>query len=237
MKRLFAPLFRLLSIVAVLFSMNGLWVMTASAQTAIGERHYISDILLVPLRTGPTIQHRIINAGLRSGTEVVLLENDVEAQWSRIRAGEQEGWIPTRHLLDQPIARDQLNQLQAELDRVRQQYAALQQQSTGVEQEMTGTTTELAALRTERDEALRELDRISQLAGSELVLDRRNEELLAQNRTLQAENEQLLARNASLDRDTEQWRMIIGGVLVLIGIVVGLIFPGIARRRRNDGWN
>lgn len=225
------------SLVFIAVCAQGFWAQPASAQTAIGERHYISDILLVPLRTGPTIQHRIINAGLRSGTEVVLLESDPESQWSRIRAGEQEGWVPTRHLIDQPIARDRLDELEAELESMRQQYAALQQRSVEAEQGISGVSSEVSAIRAERDAALQELTRLNQLAGTEVALDRRNEELLAQNRTLQAEKEQLASINASLERDTTQWRMIIGGGLVLIGLLMGLIFPGLARRRRNDGWN
>lgn len=207
----------------------------SSAETI--ERHYISDILLVPLRTGPTIQHRIINAGLRSGTEVVLLESDPDSQWSRIRFGEQEGWVPTRHIIDQPIARDQLAALEAELARLQEDYSQLQRQWADSEQGISTVSNDMSSLQAERDAALLELERVSQLAGSEVMLDRRNEELLAENRTLQAENEQLLAMKASLERDTEQWRMIIGGGLVLGGIIVGLIFPSIARRRRSDGWN
>lgn len=237
MKTLISPIYPMLSILALVLGLNGLFMVQASAQSASADTYYISDILLVPLRTGPTIQHRIINAGLRSGTEVTLLESDAETQWSRIQVGEQEGWIPTRHLLNQPIARDQLNQLEAELDQMRQQYAALQQQTADSERDVANGSNELAQLRAERDDARREIERLQQLAGTELTLDRQNEELLAENRTLQAQNEQLLGMNASLERESDQWRMIIGGGLVLVGIIIGLIFPGVARRRRSDGWN
>lgn len=223
--------FTLLSVLTLLL------MLPAHAQTAIGERHYISDILLVPLRTGPTIQHRIINAGLRSGTEVILLENDTEAQWSRIRVGEQEGWIPTRHLLDQPIARAQLEEVEARLATLQQEFADLQARSADTEHGISTVSADVAALTAERDEALREIDRLNQLAGTELTLDRQNQDLLARNRTLQAEVEQLSAMNNSLVRESDQWRMIIGGGLVLSGILVGLIFPSISRRRRSDGWN
>jgi SH3 domain protein len=237
MKRLISTCFPFVSALILVFGLNGLLIAQDSAQANQTDAYYISDILLVPLRTGPTIQHRIINAGLRSGTEVILIESDSETQWSRIQVGEQEGWVPTRHLLNQPIARDQLNQLEAELESLRQQYAALQQQNADSELDLTNGSTELARLRTERDDARREIERLNQLSGTEIDLDRQNEKLLAENRTLQAENEQLLGMKASLERDSDQWRMIIGGGLVLAGIVVGLIFPGVARRRRSDGWN
>lgn len=212
-------------------------IIPASAQSNVAERHYISDILLVPLRTGPTIEYRIINAGLRSGTEVVLIESDPETLWSRIRVGEQEGWVPTRHLIDQPIARDQLTRLESELSDLRQQYAALQQKADDANQSEVTVSNDVSILVAERDEALREIERIVQLSGAEVALDRRNEELLSQNRTLQAEKEQLASVHASLMRDTDLWRMIIGGGLMLIGVIVGLIFPILARRRRSDGWN
>lgn len=237
MKLLKSSFYRPVSMLIFIACIHLFLIIPASAQSNVAERHYISDILLVPLRTGPTIEYRIINAGLRSGTEVVLIESDPETLWSRIRVGEQEGWVPTRHLIDQPIARDQLTRLESELSDLRQQYAALQQKADDANQSEVTVSNDVSILVAERDEALREIERIVQLSGAEVALDRRNEELLSQNRTLQAEKEQLASVHASLMRDTDLWRMIIGGGLMLIGVIVGLIFPILARRRRSDGWN
>ncbi|MCH8551852.1 MAG: TIGR04211 family SH3 domain-containing protein [Natronospirillum sp.] len=210
---------------------------TSLAQETDANTRYISDILLVPLRTGPSLEYRIVNAGLRSGTQVTLLENDAATQWSRIRVGQQEGWLPTRHLSEDPIARDQLEameqeveELRAENDRLRQQYADLLDDNLSADEVY-------ANIEAERDDALAELDRVREISSNALMLDERNEELLSRNRILENENEQLRSINESLEGDANQWRMIVGGGLVLMGLLMGLILPPLIRRRRSDGWN
>lgn len=211
-------------------------VLVPQATAQEGETRYISDILLVPLRTGPSLEYRVVNAGLRSGTEVTLLESDEEAQWSRIQSGSQEGWLPTRHLIDEPVARDRLEEMQEELETTRNQYNELQQQYDDLVEDRTSADEVYASIEAERDAALAEVERISEISSNAMMLDERNEELLTSNRNLESENEQLRSINETLEGDTQQWRMIIGGSLVLAGLLLGLILPALLRQRRGDGW-
>lgn len=208
----------------------------AMAQQTDEDTRFISDILLVPLRTGPSLEYRIVNAGLRSGTQVTLLENDPETQWSRIQAGNQEGWLPTRHLSAEPVARDQLASMQAQLESTQAQYEELRQQYEDLLEDRTSADEVYASIEAERDAALQEVERISEISSNAIMLDERNEELLSRNRVLENENEQLRSINESLEGDTQQWRMIIGGGLVVIGLFLGLILPAVFRSRRGDGW-
>lgn len=206
------------------------------AQQTDSDTRFISDILLVPLRTGPSLEYRIVNAGLRSGTQATLLENDPETQWSRIRVGNQEGWLPTRHLSEEPVARDQLASMQTQLESTQSQYAELQQRYDDLLEDRTSADEVYASIEAERDAALAEVERISEISANAIMLDERNEELLSRNRVLENENEQLRSINESLEGDTQQWRMIIGGGLVIIGLLLGLILPAVVRSRRGDGW-
>lgn len=208
----------------------------ATAQTTDDTR-YISDILLVPLRTGPSLEYRIVNAGLRSGTQVVLLENDPATQWSRIRVGQQEGWLPTRHLATEPVARDQLESMEAEVAALREENERLQQQYNNLLDETMTADEIYSSIEAERDQAQAELERVREISGNAIMLDERNEELLARNRVLENENEQLRSINESLEGDTQQWRMIIGGGLVVLGLLLGLLLPAVFRRRGSDGWS
>ncbi|MEX1057436.1 MAG: TIGR04211 family SH3 domain-containing protein [Natronospirillum sp.] len=200
------------------------------------QTRYISDILLVPLRTGPTIEYRIVNAGVRSGTEVTLLETDEEARWSRVRVGQQEGWLPTRHLLDEPIAREQLSQMETELAQIRSEYGQLQSRFDELMEDRMSADDLYAQIETERDTALAEIARITEIAGNALMLDERNEELINRNRVLDNDNDQLRSMNESLEGDTQQWRMIMGGALIVFGLIMGLLLPTLIRRRSGDGW-
>lgn len=207
-----------------------------SQEQDINETRYISDILLVPLRTGPSLEYRIVNAGLRSGTEVTLMENDPETQWSRIQVGQQEGWLPTRHLIDEPVARERIDEIEAEMAALQAEYNELQNRYDDLVEDRVSADEVYADIEAERDAALAEVERIREISGNAVMLDERNEELLSRNRVLENENEQLRSVNESLEGDTQQWRMIIGGGLVFFGLLLGLLLPAMLRRRSGDGW-
>ncbi len=228
---------RTLNLIAVLLlSLVFMPASVVAQDSEAGPQRYISDILLVPLRTGPSIEYRIVNSGLRSGTPVILLESDPETQWSRVRAGNQEGWLPTRHLIDEPVAREQLADVQAELEALQADYSALQQQYDDLMQEQVSNDTLYQQIEAERDEALAELERVREVSGEALAINEQNEELATRNQRLENENAQLRSVNESLQGETRDWRMIIGGGLVALGLVLGLILPVIVRARRSDGW-
>ena len=68
------------------------------------QTRYITDTNYVPLRTGPGNEYRIIHRGLKTGTALVVLEDDAGNGFSRVLSGEQEGFIPTQYLMDDPPA-------------------------------------------------------------------------------------------------------------------------------------
>ncbi|HJY42228.1 MAG TPA: TIGR04211 family SH3 domain-containing protein, partial [Steroidobacteraceae bacterium] len=70
---------------------------------------YVSDQLTVPLRRGPSNSHKILHAGLPSGTALEVLGEDTAAGFTQVRtANGTEGWVPTQFLSNEPIARDRL---------------------------------------------------------------------------------------------------------------------------------
>jgi SH3 domain protein len=71
---------------------------------------YVTDILKLPLRSGPSTEHKIL-ALKESGEKLEVLEASDE--WSLVRAQDgKEGYVSTRYLLSEPISRDKLAQLQ-----------------------------------------------------------------------------------------------------------------------------
>ena len=82
----------------------GLLALAAHAQT-----RYVSDKLGVELRRGPSTEYLILRS-LEAGTALEVLEQDAGAGYSRVRVADQgvEGWILTRFLTTEPIARERL---------------------------------------------------------------------------------------------------------------------------------
>src|SRR5690606_5100025 len=115
--------------------------------TAYGQTRYISDQLIVPLRTGPSIRNAITR-NLPAGTTVEVLERDEESGYSRVRLPDRgtEGWLETQYLVAEPIARDRLAAAERSLETARSRTAEL-------EREVEGLTAELEAARAALDAA------------------------------------------------------------------------------------
>ena len=73
------------------------------------QTRYVTDRTLVELRRGPSIEYLILR-NLEAGMAVQVLEQDSDSGYSRVRVQDQgtEGWILTRFLQPEPIARDRL---------------------------------------------------------------------------------------------------------------------------------
>ena len=198
------------------------------------ETRYISDVLYVPLRSGPSSEHRIIHWGLESGTALEVLGEDEAARFTQIRTRNgTEGWIPTQYLSAEPIARDVLVEAQAEIERL--------------EGLLAGDTLELAAeLEEARSEAARnaeaaatisaleeELAEVRRLSDSAVATQDENVKLAEANAELRRERDELAAQTGRFQGNLEVWWMLVGGGLILAGLLIGIWLGSRSRRRRS----
>ena len=111
--------------VSSLVSLLLISIFTFSAAPAVtAATAYISDELTVPLRSGPSNQHRILHRGLPSGTQLETLSVNEEAGFTQIRTTRgTEGWIRTQYLVSEPIAKMRLAAAQRELSQARSTLA------------------------------------------------------------------------------------------------------------------
>lgn len=204
--------------------------------TARAETRYVTDELEIDLRSGTSLQHRILRM-IPSGTELEILEQDAATGYTRVRAPSgAEGWILTRYLTTSPPARVRLADTEKKLAELeiqsRQRMAKLSQS----DQEFLKTMEELARVKDENMKFSKQLADIQRTASSALAIDAENKEL--KNRLMQMEREQetLRQENVALhDRTGRDWFMIGAGVLIL-GIILGLILPRIRVRKRSS-WD
>ncbi|HEY9199888.1 MAG TPA: TIGR04211 family SH3 domain-containing protein [Gammaproteobacteria bacterium] len=204
--------------------------------TARAETRYVTDELEIDLRSGTSLQHRILRM-VPSGTELEILEQDAATGYTRVRAPSgAEGWILTRYLSTSPPARVRLADTEKKLAELeiqsRQRMAKLSQS----DQEFLKTMEELARVKDENMKFSKQLADIQRTASSALAIDAENKDL--KNRLMQMEREQetLRQENVALhDRTGRDWFMIGAGVLIL-GIILGLILPRIRVRKRSS-WD
>ncbi|WLQ15266.1 TIGR04211 family SH3 domain-containing protein [Hahella aquimaris] len=203
---------------------------------AFAETKYIDDTMYAPLRSGQGLEFRIVHKGVKSGTPVEHLQTNAESGYSLIRTPEGiEGWLPTRFLINEPVARDKLN-------RMTQQYTALQQKFNDLQNEynqIKGENSNLGGAREQLEKSNKELQlelsNIKRISENAIALDTRNRELRESNEKLKNEVELLSAENLRLKDSDERDKMLLGGGLVLLGVIIALIVP-MFKREKKAGW-
>ncbi len=198
------------------------------------ETRYISDVLYVPLRSGPSGEHRIIHYGLPSGTAFEVLGEDESAKFTQVRTENgSEGWVPTQYLVNEPIASARLAQAEAEIERLESLLAG---DTSTLAAELEDARNE-AARNAESAETVRELEaelaEIRRVSASAVATQQENLKLSEANAELRRERDDLIAQTEQLQGDVELRWMLVGGGMVLGGLLIGVWVGSRSRRRRS----
>lgn len=205
------------------------------AMTVHAQTRYVSDKLGVELRRGPSTEYLILR-NLEAGTALEVLEQDAAAGYSRVRVADQgtEGWILTRFLTSEPIARERLAVAERNLASAQTKVGDLERKVADLSAELATTHADLDQTRTTHGAVSKELAEIRTAAAN--VVEIRDQNQTMGKRLAQRDEEvrKLTAENQDLrSRDKQNWFLVGGGVL-LAGIVIGLVAPSLRRKRRSD---
>ena len=202
-------------IVLMCFSANGL-----------AESMYVTDLLKLTLRSGPSTEHKILSV-VESGYQVEMLEPGED--WSLVRIADgKEGYVLTRYLVPEPTHNVRLEKLQTKHKALVQQAATLLEENTRFRNE----SKKLKATSDRNEKALKKLhtDYDKLKAGSADYI-----ELKEKYKAVSGQLAEQTIRAAALDEDLRaieinqyiKWFLAGSGVL-LVGFIVGYS----ARRQR-----
>lgn len=201
------------------------------AQSAVAQTRYISDELDINVRTGKTSKHRIVSV-LSSGTKVTIIEQD-DSGWSQVRMPNgKEGWVLTRYLSSQPVARDQLASMQRASKQKDKQLLRMQEKLDNLTRDRSELQQEKARLEAENAALEGQFNDISATAARTLEINDANRSLEVQVSELVTERDKL-TYEINYHRDRRD-HMIIGGLICGAGILIGLILPRLGRKK--SGW-
>lgn len=205
--------------------------LTTQSLAAVGDVNYISDVLNVPLRSGPSTAHRIIHRGIPSGTQLTILATDEEAGFTQVRtAGGMVGWVTSQYLVGKPIARDRLavaekrlKNLKAEINKEREAHASIQSSYKETEANNRTLNSQLQAL-------TKELAELKRIAADPITEHTRNVELTQQNTRLVGQVDELSTKARQLEENVQLQWLLYGGALVLIGLILGVVLKARPRQ-------
>jgi len=199
------------------------------------QRMYITDEVVITLRSGPSTQNTI-KANLRTGDAVDVLEQDADLGYSRVRvlSDNEEGWVLTRYLMSEPSSDEQLATARQELAAAHGAVASLEADLAAATAQLTETRSELLAAQDSERHLNTELGDIREASANVLELQQHNDSLRQKNVELSTEVEALYNEvNRLGDRSRQNW-FIVGSLVLAFGIVIGLVAPSLRARRRSN---
>ena len=206
-----------------------------NTQAAV-EKRYVADSLWLQLRSGPGNDFRILKA-LKSGEHLIFIEEDLEKKYTKVKTSKGlEGWVLTRFLVNEPIAKEKLILANREMDKIKAELATLKTQKGELEAQVENLKSDRSGLNRSQSKLEKELQRIKTISANALALDEKSKKLTQRNQELEIQVEALTAENAQLRDDRQQTYLIYGGGLVVIGIFAGLLLPSLRGGKRNGGW-
>jgi SH3 domain protein len=211
------------------FRLSGLVLLLCLFSASVyGETMYVSDILKLTLRTGPSIENKII-AVIESGQMMEVIQYGDE--WSKVRLPSgKEGWVLSRYLTTDETNNIKLERLEAMHNNLTIQAAELLEENNRLKTENTRLSTEFEAGQKELVKIRSDYEALKAESAEFLTLKANYNRAASQLAEQTARAKQLEEQLSSLEMNTYiKWFLAGSGVLI-IGFLIG--FSTKRQRRR-----
>lgn len=200
-----------------------------------GQTRYVTDDVRIELRAGPSLEYRILRY-LSSGARVEALQSDEDAGYTRVRVADdgEEGWVLSRYLQTDPIARERLRAAERNLEQARARVGELEAEVARLTEELARTRAELESAAARGDDAAKELADLRSASANVIAIRDENEQLKRRAAEAEQRINRLVMENTELASDSRQDWFLAGAGVLLGGIVIGLIAPSLRRKRRSS---
>jgi SH3 domain protein len=206
--------------------------LAASLGAQGAQKAYVTDKLEVQLRSGPSLQHKIVKM-VPSGTAVTILYTDEANGYNQVstESGEQ-GWILSRYLTGQPVARIQMEENAKRVTDLGEENKTLKAELAQVRSGKDSAEKSTQELNTETNRLNSELISVRQASANALQIQSERDQLQEKVIALERELETTKREKQSLDDSNKQDWFLIGAGVLFGGISLGLILPRLSWRKR-----
>ncbi len=183
---------------------------------------YISDELEVPVRAGSSDRFKVVKM-LKSGTEVTILEHNKSTGYTLVSDGKTKGWVLTRYLMDEPSARNFIQEAKENYQPLKDKLVELEGQLVEAGNETKRLNETIRALQQDRQAQAEELAKIKQVSAQALTIDAENKKLAEQvaDLTLRIGTASTLNEELRHQNNVNEW--MVGASILFAGFILGLI--------------
>jgi SH3 domain protein len=211
------------------FGFMGLSLVLCLFSTAVyGETMYVSDILKLTLRTGPSTENKIL-AVIASGQQLEVVEFGQE--WSQVQLPNgKEGWVLSRYLTPHETNNVKLDRLQAKHKNLMAQAAALLEENNRLQAENKKRESEFKINQKQAVKARSDYEALKTEAAEFISLKSKYKEAVSQLAKQTAKAEKFEEQLTRLEMSAYiKWFLAGSGVLI-VGFLIG--FSTKRQRRR-----
>ena len=188
---------------------------------------YVTDIVEITLRTGPSLQNKILTF-LQSGQRLEIIQKD--DQWSQVRtSGGTEGWVLNRYLTPQPTSKIRLERLEEKLASLSAQNAALAKENNEIKADNRKYSSDLNTTDKDLKQVREEYEALKAESGEFLALKTKFEKTSARLQEETKKAQQLEEQVSKLERSYAIKWFLAGAGVLLFGLIIGF---SLKRQRR-----
>ncbi|MCU7833783.1 MAG: TIGR04211 family SH3 domain-containing protein [gamma proteobacterium symbiont of Taylorina sp.] len=222
---------KLLKIIIVVILLTPFFSLLAEAK----KTQYVSDELVINMRSGKGTGFKIIKI-IKSGTPLTILNSDT-GYTHAVTPGGVQGWVLSRFLIDQPVARDKLAKAQKDVAEMKVKYNSMSNELNTLKSEQEILSRSEKNLLQNKDVLNTELTKLKKIAARPMQLESENDQLRNDLVKIETEMRLLKQEYQTLEDNTQRdWFMTGAGVL-FGGMILGLIFPKLRSGQRKANWN
>lgn len=194
---------------------------------------YVNDMVEITLRSGESTKNSIVRM-LPSGERLNVVSVNSDTGYAKVvTADGKEGFVLSRFVTYEPIARDQLVSANRRLESNAQKIASLEAELRDLKNENSTYNKSQGELETESVRLRDELAEIRRTAASALQIAEDNKTMTIRAKNLEATITELETRNQVLaERSRQSWFLAGAGTLAA-GILAGLILPRLKFKKRS----
>jgi len=209
-------------------------VASLSSLNVLAQTRYVTDEFEIMMRTGPSIQNKIVRA-LKSGQRIEVLREDSGNGHSQVQTSQGEiGYVLTRFLINRPSARNRVSYLEGQLKTLRSKPGELQtllansqEENQVLIDENTKITNQLALTSTE-------LAKIREVSSDAVNLSQRNIRLEGEVQQLLLQLDDIRIQNETLKDNADYVRNLTMAGILLLGLFLGWVLSRSGRQKRNS---
>ena len=222
----------------ILFIFAWILALFFTGSTVRAEEAYVTDSIKITLRTGPSIENRVISM-LSSGQALEMMES--EGDWSHVRYVDEkeemkEGWVLTRFIIDRMPWQKQALSLEAENASLKKNLNPTKKdlnEALGREQQINEKLkqTNRALLNLKK-----EFEALKKGASGYLDLKKEHENTLSKLTSVQEQLKQVMEENLKLRSSQRHKWFLVGSAVLFSGLIIGLVLGRREKKRHSSRY-